>query len=125
LTIRLNEIESANLKIENETVEVFFRRPNAEEMVAYLAGILSGDNPENLESLLKSGIRLARSCILGVRKGDIILEDGEPLVTDEKDEKIFPGWKALLEEKLPGLMLMLANHLVGRARAELEVREKN
>jgi len=128
MPIELKERHSVRFFIDGEDVEVYFRKPNASEMVKYLSSTLSGKGAEGMSQMLSAGIELALCCILGVREGDIVLRQGEDsrvLITDPERSGFDENWKALLKEKLPGLLLMLGNHLVRSSRAELEVREKN
>jgi len=128
MSIEICERESIQFKLESERVEAYFRRPSAKEMVKYLARSLSGRSDEGLESMLEAGIDLACSCILGVREGDVVLVDGasrQPLITDPGRPGYAGNWKEILKQKLPGLLLMLGNHLVKLTRSELEAREKN
>jgi hypothetical protein len=128
MSIELAEKESFQCRFGPDKVEVYFRRPTAKEMVRYLAKSLASQGKENLESVLEAGMELAGACILGVRDGDItLLENGArvPLVTDPGRPGYLADWKELLKQKLPGLMLMLGNHLVKMTSSELEVREKN
>jgi len=128
MTVELFEKETIQFKLGSEQVEVYFRRPNAGEMVRYLARSLSGKSTESLEPLLDAGIDLASACILGVKEGDIVLIDSgcrTTLATDPSRPDYVSNWKEQLRDKLPGLLLMLGNHLVKLTRSELEVREKN
>ena len=97
-------------------------------MIRYLASTLSGKGPEAMENMLSSGIELATSCILGLREGDLVLIEenhSRNLITDPSKPGYEQNWKEILKEKIPGLLLMLGNHLVKTSRSEMEVREKN
>lgn len=128
MPIELKERQSLRFFLEGEEIEVYFRKPNASEMVRYLASTLSGKGNEGMAQMLSAGIELALSCLLGIRQGDVVLREGDKtrvLVTDPDQPGFDQNWKAILKEKLPSLLLMLGNHLVKSSRAELEVREKN
>ncbi len=128
MPIELKDQESLALNLEGQEIEVYFRSPNAPEMVRYLASTLSGSGPEAMEQMLSAGISLAQSCLLGIKEGDIVIVDqgrARGLVTDPARPGYDHNWKQLLKEKIPGLLLMLANRLVKNAASELEVREKN
>ncbi len=128
MPVAIKDRQSLVLKLEGEEIEVYFRRPNAPEMVRYLAASLSGQGPQSMAQMLEAGLELGVSCILGVREGDIVLAEGDglrALVTDPAQPGFEKNWKELLKDKLPGLLLMLGNHLVKMTRSELEVREKN
>lgn len=128
MVLEIFEKESCSFKIGSEQVLVYFRRPNAREMVSYLAKTISSKEPEATAKMLEAGIELAGACILGVKEGDLMLADNEnrvPLITDPSRSGYFSEWKKLLEEKIPGLLLMLGNHLARLTRSDLEVREKN
>jgi len=128
MPVELKDRHSFVFNLEGEEMEVYFRRPNAAEMVRYLASTLSGKGPEAMQQMLSAGIDLALSCLLGVGEGDlVIIEQNQRrnLITDPARPGYDQNWKELLKEKLPGLLLMLGNHLVKTSRAELEVREKN
>jgi len=128
MALEIFEKESCSFKIGPEQVLVYFHRPNAREMVNYLAKTISSKEPEATEKMLEAGIELASQCILGVKEGDIMLIDNGnrfPLVTDASRPGYVSDWKKLLLEKMPGLFLILGNHLAKLTRSDLEVREKN
>jgi hypothetical protein len=135
MAIEICDRESLRFKHGSDEVELYFHRPGAKEMVKYLAQSLSGKSSasseaggEGLESMLEAGIDLACSCIIGVREGDVVLVDGasrQVLVTDPDRPGYAADWKEILKQKIPGLLLMLGNHLVKLTRSELEAREKN
>jgi hypothetical protein len=128
MALELFERESCSLKIGRDQVLIHFRRPNARDMVSYLAKTIAGKEPESVEKLLLAGIELAKACILGVKEGDVMVTDQGnriPLVTDSSRPGFLSNWRELLEEKIPGLLLMLGNHLVRLMRSDLEAREKN
>lgn len=131
MAIEISERDSLRFRHGADEVELYFRRPSAKEMVKYLGQSLSGparQGGEGLESMLEAGINLACSCILGVREGDVVLVDGaarRTLITDPGQAGYAADWKEILKQKLPGILLMLGNHLVKLTRSELEAREKN
>jgi hypothetical protein len=128
MTLEIFEKESCSFKVGPDQVLVYFRRPNAREMVSYLAKTISSKEPESMAKMLEAGIELARDCILGIKEGDVMLiENGDrlPLVTDPARPGYVADWKAVIEEKIPGLLLVLGNHLARLTRSDLEVREKN
>jgi hypothetical protein len=128
MALELFEKESCSFKIGPDQVLVYFRRPNAREMVSYLAKTISSKEPESMAKMLEAGIELARDCILGIKEGDVMLiENGDryPLATDPARPGYVADWKAVIEEKIPGLLLVLGNHLARLTRSDLEVREKN
>ena len=128
MPVKLKDKESVIFNLQGEEIEVYFRKPNASEMVRFLGSTLSGRGPEAMEQMLISSMELGFSCILGIREGDIVLiEDGDSksLITDPEKPACDKNWKEILKEKMPELFLMLGNHLVRSTRAELEVREKN
>jgi len=128
MTIEIAERESFRGQFGPDQVEIYFRRPSAKEMVRYLAQSLSCRGNQSLESVLEAGMELACACLLGIREGDIaLIENGAriPLVTDPDRPGYLANWKELLKARLPGLLLMLGNHLVKLTHSELEVREKN
>jgi len=128
MALEIFEKESCSFKIGPDQVLVYFRRPNAREMVIYLAKTISSKEPESTSKMLEAGIELARACILGVKEGDVMLIDNGgriPLVTDPSRPGFVADWKSVVEEKIPGLLLILGNHLARLTRSDLEVREKN
>ena len=128
MALEIFEKESCSFKIGPDQVLVYFRRPNAREMVNYLAKTISSKEPEFTSKMLEAGIELARACTLGIKEGDVMLIDNGnrvPLVTDPSRPGYVANWKAIVEEKIPGLLLILGNHLARMTRSDLEVREKN
>ena len=128
MPIALKEKESLELKIGEDKVEVYFCLPRAKEFVRYLALSLAQSGKEGMERMLEAGMELAEACLLGIREGDIILQDGEgkkPLITEPSKSGYKDNWKEIIKERMPVLLLVLGNYLVKRTRAELEVREKN
>lgn len=128
MAIELKEKESLELKIGEEKVEVYFCLPGAKEFVRYLVLSLAQSGKEGMERMLEAGMELAEACLLGIREGDIILQEGEekePLITDPKKQGYKDSWKEIIKERMPVLLLALGNYLVKRTRSELEVREKN
>ncbi len=128
MALEIFEKESLKLKIRGEEIEIYFRLPRAKEMVKYLAQTLEYGDEKNWEKIFSASMELASSCLLGVKKGDIILEENgekKPLITDPEESGYLPGWKDLLKDKLPQLFLSLADYLLKITRSELEVREKN
>jgi len=128
MAIEITGRESVQFKIGQDQVEVYYRKPDSQEMIKYLARSLSARSGESLEYLLEAGLELAGDCILGIREGDVVLVDDcgrRVLVTDPAKTGFVQNWKGLLKQKLPGLMLMLGNHLVQFTRLDAEAREKN
>jgi len=128
MALEICEKESLKLRIGEEEIEIYFRRPRAKEMVKYLAQTLEYGEEKNWEKIFSASMELASSCLVGIKKGDIVLEEkGEkkPLITDPNEPGYLHDWKEVLSERIPELFLSLADYLLKITRSELEVREKN
>lgn len=128
MAIEIGKDLSLAMALEGERIVVYFQRPKASDLVKYLATTLSAQrDDESNENLFKAELELGKSCISGVRSGDIFIErNGErtELVTEPDRPGYVENWKEIIYENCPIILLKLANHLIGLSKSEQENLEK-
>jgi len=99
------------LKLGENLVKVFFRRPGPKEIIEILVKKMPlGDEAEDAQRILTANLDLGRDCITGVGEGEIVI-DGITLDTNPESSSYRRDWKDLIFEFCPLILIALGQYL--------------
>lgn len=119
---------SLELKVGEAGVVLRYRRPTAEEMLQSLAMKVPGPDSQNPAlDLLRGNLELGSVCLLGVRPGDLTVDEGQGLraISSDPDSPEFRAdWKEEVQRLFPTLLIALGQHLSQLPMAGQERKKK-
>lgn len=108
--------------VSGSVITLYFRRPTAEERVAYQLSIFHLEGGERRLRLSETRVKFGLEILVGFKPGDFVIEEeGQAVALDPARH---PDWKERLAEHAPDLASYLAQQVfeglrvVGRGDAE-------
>ena len=111
MALALDKEGVLKLRVGNETVRVYYRRPEPSEIIETLIKKMpDGDEIGDSQKILLTNLDLGRACINGIGEGDLAV-GGNELVTCPDRPAYRNDWKKILEDACPLLLIALGQHL--------------
>jgi len=111
MALALDKEGVLKLRIGDETVRIFYRRPEPSEVIDTLIKKMSDvDEKRGAHKILLANLDLGRACITGIGEGDLAV-GGSELVTCPDRPAYRSDWKEVLEDACPLLLITLGQHL--------------
>jgi hypothetical protein len=111
MALELDKEGVLKLRIGDETVRVYYRRPEPSEIIETLIRKMpDGEEAGDSQKILLANLDLGRACITGIGEGDLAV-GGSELVTYPDHPAYRTDWKEVLEDACPLLLIALGQCL--------------
>lgn len=111
MTYRLDAQSELKLRLGEDIVRVFYRRPEPGETIeALVRKIPRGDEGEDALRILMANLELGKVCIIGIGEEDMAV-NGTGLETRPEAPGYREDWKEVLAQRCPLILIALGQHL--------------